>query len=311
MEFAFHHPLFLPATGEARDIYKELRARARYVDAHGYKYFLMNDHLWQIGVIGPPQEPFLEAYITLAAVAEATTRIGVGALVTCASYRNPALLAKMIATLDVVSGGRALLGIGAGWYQEEYAAYGYPYPRDGVRLQQLRETVQIAKAMWTQPHATYEGKHFTVRDAVCEPKPLQRPRPRVLIGGQGPKVTMRIAAEEADAVNATGHPDGFTAMFTALKGHCAAVGRDYREIETTKTENVTLAPARERAEAKWRGFGSPMRGTWKTLVGTPDDGIKMVRMYEEIGVKTLILNFHGNDQESLELFTERVMPAFR
>ncbi|MBM3940024.1 MAG: LLM class F420-dependent oxidoreductase, partial [SAR202 cluster bacterium] len=309
MEFAFHNPLFIPKTGKDADIFPELRERARYVDQHGYKYFLLNDHLWQIGVIGPPEEPFLEAYITLAAVAEATKRIGIGTLVTCTSYRNPALLAKMIATLDVVSGGRALLGIGAGWFVEEYKGYGYPFPSDGVRLQQLREAVQLAKRMWTEDEATYEGKHFSVRDAILAPKPLQKPHPRVLIGGQGPKVTMRIAAEEADAVNATGHPDGFKAMFAALKRHCEDIGRDYREIETTKTENVTLAPTRERAEAKWRSFGSPMRGNWKTLVGTPKDGIEMVKMYEQIGVTTLIVNFHGNDRESLELFTERVMPA--
>ena len=311
MEFAFHNPLFIPSTGNPKDIFPELRDRAQYVDEHGFKYFLLNDHLWQIGVIGPPEEPFLESYMTLAAVAEATKRIHVATLVTGVNYRNPALLAKMIATLDVNSGGRAFLGIGGGWFKEEYEGYGYDFPRDGARLRQLRETVQLIKRLWTESKVTYHGDYIHAVDALLEPKPLQQPRPRVLIGGTGPKVTLRIAAEEADITNAVGHPENFINALEALKGHCADIGRDHREIEKTKTENVTLAATVERAEEKWRGFGSPGRGNWKTLVGTPDDGIKLLKWYEELGVDTLVVNFHGNDRESLELFTTEVMPAFR
>ena len=309
MEFAFHNPRFVPSTGDRKDIFPELRERAQYVDAHGYKYFLLNDHLWQIEVIGPPEEPILEAYMTLAAVAEATSRIHVATLVTCVSYRNPALLAKMVATLDVNSGGRAFLGIGAGWFEEEYEGYGYTYPPNPVRFQELRETLKIVKAMWAEDRAVYEGQYRSVAGAIMEPKPLQR-MPKILIGGMGPNVTMRIAAEEADITNAFGHPDGFIKARDALERHCKDIGRDFSEIEKTKTENVTLAATRERAEEKWRSFGSPGRGAWRTCVGSPADAIDLVRYYEEIGVDTLVVNFHANDRESLELFTTEVMPAF-
>jgi F420-dependent oxidoreductase-like protein len=310
MEFAFHNPLFDPLSGDQKDIFPELRDRAQYVDEHGYKYFLLNDHLWQIGVIGGSEAPILEAYVTLAAVAEATKNIHVGTLVTCVNYRNPALLAKMIATMDVNSGGRAFLGMGAGWFEEEYVGYGYEFPPTKARFQELREALQIVKKLWTEPAATYEGEYHSIANAILEPKPLQKPRPKIMIGGGGPKVTMRIAAEEADITNQVGHPDAFIAAQAALKAHCGAIGRDYAEIERTKTENVTLAATQEQADEKWRSFGAPMRGNWKTCVGTPDDAIKLVRYYEEIGVDTLVVNFHGNDRESLELFTTEVKPAF-
>lgn len=310
MEFAFHNPLFNPLSGNEKDIFPELRARAQYVDEHGYKYFLLNDHFWQIGVIGGAEAPILESYVTLAAIAEATKRIHVGTLVTGVNYRNPALLAKMIATLDVNSRGRALLGIGAGWFEEEYVGYGYEFPPAKMRFQELRETLQIVKRLWTQSNATYTGEYHNITNAILEPKPLQKPHPKILVGGGGPKVTLRIAAEEADITNQVGHPDNFVAAQVALKAHCEAIGRDYAEIEKTKTENITLRANRAQAEAKWQSFGSPMRGNWKTLVGTPADAIKLLKYYQEIGVDTLVVNFHGNDWESLELFTTEVKPEF-
>ena len=151
-------------------------------------------------------------------------------------------------------------------------------------------------------------EHFSLFEAHLEPKPLQLPK--ILIGGGGPRVTMRIAAEEADITNQVGHPDNFISAQSALKQHCADIGRDYSEIERTKTENVTLAVTSEKAEEKWRSFGSPGRGNWKTCVGTPADAITLIQYYEEIGVDTLVVNFHGNDRESLKMFTEEVMPAF-
>ena len=163
-------------------------------------------------------------------------------MVSCAGYRNPALVAKITSTIDVISGGRLDWGIGAGWYDSEYAAYGYDFPPAADRIRMLRETVEIVKLMWTEPDATYEGRHFSVRGAQCDPKPLQDPMPPIWIGGGGEQLTLRVVARHATHSNFGGKPDEFAHKCQVLRGHCDAVGRDYDSITKTWSPEVFIRP---------------------------------------------------------------------
>ena len=311
IKFGLHNNTFLPVTGKREDIYPELRDRAQWLEAHGFTYLSVMDHLWQIPGAGAMDDPFLESWMTLAALADATSRLQLTTMVTSVGYRNPALLAKMVTTLDIISGGRAILGMGGGWYEAEYQGYGYAFPKPGVRLRQLREAVQIIKAMWERPRATYEGKYFVVRDAVMEPKPVQRPRPRVLIGGGGEQVTLRITAQEADMWNVPGAPpDVFARKVGILKGYVREAARDIRDIELTKTDRLCLAPTREKAEDKWKARGAapaPYRG----IVGTPDDAVAALKGLEGLGMQGIFLSVPNADHETRELLAKEVLPAFR
>ncbi len=314
MKFALHNTSFLPTTGDPRDMWPELRDRVQWMEANGFDYISVMDHLWQIPGVGPSDEPFMEAWTTLAALAAVTERLQLATLVTGVGYRNPALVVKTVTTLDLISGGRAILGIGGGWYQAEFDAYGYgttqEFPRPGLRLAQLREAVQMAKLMWGAPRSTYEGKHFMLRDAVLEPKPLQQPRPRVLIGGGGEKVTLRIVAQEADMCNViVPGPEAFARKVEVLRRHCQDVGRDIGEIELTALDRVILAPTAAKAEEKWRDRGSPARDGYRGLMGAPEDVIRQAHAYEATGVQPLFVSIPTADAESRELLASEVIPA--
>ena len=315
MKFALHNVSFLPTTHNPQDIWPELRDRAQWLDAHGFEYLSVMDHLWQIPGMGSPDEPFMEGWMALAGLAASTERLKLTTLVTGVNYRNPALVVKMVTTLDLISGGRAILGIGGGWYQGEYDAYGYgktsEFPRPGVRLGRLREAVQIAKLMWQEPRASYEGKHYLVKDAILEPKPLQQPRPRILIGGGGEKVTLRIVAEEADMCNMGGGPEVLAHKLAILSQHCQAVGRDMSEIEITTFDRLILAPTEAKAEDKWRAQGSPQRDGYRGVMGTPEQVIQQLQTYQEAGAHTILFMIPNDDAESRELLAAEVMPAFR
>jgi F420-dependent oxidoreductase-like protein len=316
MKFALHNASFLPTTGNLKDVWPELRERALWMEANGFDYLSVMDHLWQIPGVGSSDEPFMEGWMTLAALAEATQRLQLTTLVTGVGYRNPALVVKMVTTLDLISGGRAILGIGGGWYKAEYDAYGYgaarDFPRPGIRLRQLREAVQMAKILWREPRATYEGRHFFLKDAILEPKPLQQPRPRIMVGGGGEKVTLRIVAEEADMCNfGGGGPKAFARKLDILRKHCQDVGRDMAEIEPTLMDRVILAPSRTKADDKWKAQGARERDGYRGLTGTPDDVVKLLREYEEVGVQGLFLMIPNADAESRELLAKEVIPAFK
>ena len=314
MKFGLHNFSFIPTTMKPIDVWPEIRERAQWLEENGFEYFSVMDHFWQIPAMGSPEEPFLEGWMTLAGLAANTERLKLMTLVTGVGYRNPALLIKMVTTLDIISGGRAILGIGGGWYQGEYDGYGYKrqreFPRPGTRLAQLKEAVQIAKLMWSDSRSNYEGKHFLVEDAILEPKPLQQPRPRILIGGGGENTTLRIVAEEADLSNFGGGPQILASKLAVLRNHCDEVGRDIREIEITTFDRIMLAPTAALAEEKWRAQGSPERDGHRGLVGTPKAVIDQLQIYRDLGVETLFIMVPTTDWESLRLFTSEVIPAF-
>lgn len=291
------------------DLFERTRAAAQRCEAAGFTSFWLMDHLMQIPLFGALDEPLLEAWTTLAALAAMTTRIRLGTMVTATSYRNPALLAKMAATVDVISGGRLILGIGAGWFRTEYVQYGFEFPEQpSTRIGQLHEAIQVIKALWTQPRATVEGKYFHVHDAVLEPKPLQKPHPPILIGGGGEKLTLRVAARHANAVNWFGDPAVIRHKRTVLARHCAAVGRDADEITITSLEDVILA--RQESGVRHKRSQHAL-GNRASLTGTVAQVIDQIADLHEAGVQQLIVNIPHNDLETFELLATEVLPAFR
>src|SRR5947209_1559040 len=222
------------------EAYETMTRVAQEAEALGYDSIWLFDHFHTVPV--PTQEVTFECWTSTAALARDTKRVRIGQMVTCNGYRNPALLAKMASTVDVMSHGRLDFGIGAGWYQHEYLAYGYNYPDAPERLRYLREAVQVILAMWTQEEAVFEGKYYQVRGAINQPKGVQQPHIPLLIGGGGEKVTLKLVAQYADACNIGGDIPTIKHKFAVLKQHCDELGRDYNSIlRTTLIDNCALA----------------------------------------------------------------------
>jgi alkanesulfonate monooxygenase len=198
----------------------------------GFARVSVMDHVWQIGVLGPPEHDMLEAYTTLGYLAARTSKVELLAWVTAVTYRAPGMLAKLVSTLDVLSQGRAWLGIGAAWNSDEAGGLGLHFPPTAERFERLEETLQICQRMWSDSDAPYRGRHYTLERTLNAPQPLTRPHPPILIGGGGEKKTLRLVAQYAQACNLFGGPD-VERKLDVLRGHCAAVGRDYDEIEKT------------------------------------------------------------------------------
>lgn len=286
---------------------------AQLAEELGYDSLWVYDHFHNVPV--PAHEAVFECWTTLAAVSQVTSRIRLGQMVGCASYRNPGLLAKIASSLDVMSGGRLEFGIGAGWYEHEYRAYGYAFPAAAERIRMLRETVEIVMLMWTEPDATYEGRHLAVRGAQCDPKPLQQPHPPVWIGGGGEQLTLRVVARHADRSNFGGKPHEFARKCEVLRGHCAAVGRDYDEIVKTWSPEVFIRESeQEIVEGGSRSFWGEPFESWRegNLVGTPEQVCEKLRTYAELGCGGVVAWCADYpDTETLRLFAERVAPEFR
>ncbi len=208
------------------------------IEAAGYESAWVYDHFHTVPV--PTQEATLEAWSVMAGLAAATGRIRLGQMCTCNSYRPPAYMAKVATTIDVMSGGRLEFSIGAGWYEHEYLAYGYPFPSGGTRIAQLNEAVQIIKKMWLEEEATFTGEHFAIAGAINQPKPIQKPHPPLWIAGGGEKKTLRVVAEHADYSNFGADPEVFAHKSAVLEGHCEAIGRDFAEIGRTAIHHVVL-----------------------------------------------------------------------
>jgi F420-dependent oxidoreductase-like protein len=228
------------------------------------------DHVWQIAVHGPPEHDMLEAYTTLGYLAGRTTRIRLGAMVSAVTFREPAVLVKAVTTLDVLSGGRAWLGIGAGYHGAEAAAMGLPLPATKERFERLEETLQIAERMWRQDASAFDGAHYRLAEPVSVPAPVTKPRPPVLIGGAGEKQTLRLVAQYADAGNLFDIPDGGKTVrhkLEVLRRHCAEATRPYDEIE--KTLSTRLNPGESAAAFADRAGAAAELGIDHLIVITP------------------------------------------
>ena len=287
------------------EAYETMTRVAQTADETGFESVWLVDHLHTIPQ--PSQEVTFESWTSTAALARDTKRVRIGQMVSCNGYRNPALLAKMASTVDTLSHGRLNFGIGAGWYEHEYRAYGYPYPDAPERLRYLREAVQVILAMWTQEEAVFEGQYYQVRGAINSPKGVQKPHIPLLIGGAGEKVTLKLVAQYGDACNVEGDPATLRHKFDVLKQHCETVGRDYESIRRTTSTACAIGETYEQALASipdWMRSRFDGR-TGGALIGTPDTIRQRLAEYEAAGVQELILIVPGiTTLNSIRLFAK-------
>ncbi len=295
MKIGLQIPNFTWPSGP-RDIHGTLANIARTADEAGFASLWVMDHFFQIGGrdqrsgLGPAEDEMLEAYTTLGYLAGLTKNVKLGALVTGVIYRYPGLLVKTVTTLDVLSGGRAYLGIGAAWNEREARGLGVPFPPIKERFERLEETLQITHQMWSENNGPYNGKHFQLAETLCSPQPLAKPHPPIMIGGMGEKKTLRLVAQYGDACNL------FAGMGTEtvgrkldiLKRHCEKLARDYGEIEKTVLGSAHLAPGKMTAK----------------------DVVEQCRLLAGIGIQHAIFNMPNvHEIVPLDIFGKEIIPA--
>ncbi len=302
--------LFAPQVGQS---FSDVKDRTLLAERLGFDSVWFVDHMWARGM---PDLDHLEAWTLMSAIAALTRRIRIGTLVLCNSYRNPALLAKMAASLDHVSNGRFVLGMGAGWMDEEYRGYGYPFPPMRTRIEQLDEALSIIKLLLTKPRASFQGKYYAVDEAVNHPKPIQQPHPPILIGGAGEQYMLRVVAEHADIWNCPNNASlALARKLEVLHRHCESVGRDPSEIEVSEQTLVVLGRSEQEVTTK-TALAKQMLGPVfdienTALKGTPEQLVDAIRKRHADGVTFFTMLFTDfNQPETLELFAERVAPAF-
>jgi F420-dependent oxidoreductase-like protein len=295
--------------------FEALRATWQLIDGSGYDTAWLFDHFFPI--LSDPSGPCYEGWTMLAALACETSLAQVGILVTGNTYRHPAVLAKMGATVDHTSGGRLIMGIGAGWFEMEHAAYGIHFGTTAERIHRVDEACEVIKRLWTEKQTTFAGKYYQLQEAYCEPKPLQQPRPPLMIGGGGEKLMLRVVAKHADIWNTFGSPEVFRHKIDVLKEHCAAVGRDFAEIEVSWAGMTFVTDsAAEKQEMIMRAaamFQAPVEMIAPgLLVGSPAELRDRIAQFIEAGVTHFIPILHTPiDHTTIGRFAEEVMPAFR
>ena len=286
---------------------------AKRIEDSAYDSIWVYDHFHTVP--DATQEPTYEAWTLMAALAAATSTKRLGQMCTCNSYRPPSYLAKVAASIDVISGGRLDFAIGAGWYEEEYIAYGYPFPSGGTRIAQLNEGVEIIRKMWTEDVATYKGEHYEIDGAICQPKPLQDPHPPIWIAGGGEKKTLRVVATHANYSNFGADPDHFKHKSEVLEGHCEAIGRDFAEIGRTAIFHAIVGSTDDEVAAKVKRvsetIGRDEAATSKYFTpGTPQQIIEKLAPLKELGCVHVQAYFPDAAWgDSLDLFDAEVIPA--
>lgn len=280
--FGYHVPSFtFPETSRDR-IFDAIVDLAKAAEDVGFDMVTVMDHFHQIGMVGPETDPMLEGHTTLAALATQTTRIQLGTLVTGVTYRNPALLAKTVTTLDVISHGRALLGIGAAWNQSEHDAYGFAFPPIGERMDRLDEALAICRAMFREERATFEGRHYRVTDAINSPRPIRPAGPRILVGGAGEKRTLRIVAKYADYSHwFPGPMEDLRRKHDLLDRYCEEIGRDPQAITRTMGSPVMLVESEAQGTALVERLSAAGRPA--TTPATPQRAAEIVSTYVKAG----------------------------
>ena len=291
MGFGFQIPGHEFPGAEPADTFDRILELATAAEASGWASVWVMDHFWQLPPLGGPTHPILEGWTLLGALAARTERVHLGTLVTGVTYRNPALVAKMATTLDVISRGRSICGIGAAWYDVEHVGLGFDFPRDGVRLDMLEEALQICRAMFTEETPTFTGEHYRIQDAHNLPRPLRGDIP-ILVGGGGEKRTLRLVAQYADACNVHGDPDMIRHKMAVIDRHCADVGRDPSEVRRTWGGTLFLTETAEEA-AGIEGLLRPAAGDeydHNFIVGDEAVVVDKVAALIDAGIDDLIVN---------------------
>jgi F420-dependent oxidoreductase-like protein len=310
--FGFQLPNFRHRGRSAETMFDDSCALAVAAERGGFESVWVMDHFWQLPSLGGPEEPILEAYTLLGALAARTERVTLGTLVTGVTYRNPALLAKMVTTLDVISHGRAVLGIGAAWYEPEHDGLGFEFPAARERLDRLEEAVQICRSMFREEQPSFGGRFYRIDAARNVPRPVRAGGPPIMIGGSGERRTLRLVAQYADMCNVTGGPATLARKLDVLREHCDSLGRDPSEITTTRLGTLVLTPDADET-ARVQNFLSGLVGDEfdeQFTVGEADDVVAQVEMLAGTGVDTLIFNMPLSDAETVRAAGELLVGRF-
>ena len=297
-----------------------MRDVAGRIETAGYESLWVYDHFHTVPV--PTQEPMYEAWSLMAALAVSTSTVRLGQMCTCNSYRPPAYLAKVASSLDVLSGGRVEMGIGAGWYEHEYLGYGYEFPKPSVRIGQLAEGLEIMRRMWTEDEVHHEGRHWTLRGAICSPKPVQRPHIPFWVAGGGEQLTLQVAARYASYTNFGGSVEQFAHKSSVLAGHCGDLGTDYTAIVRSANFNMVCAPTEAEVADRldWiedrftrlvdADRGARQRASFAGMAGTPEQLAEKLRPWVDAGLGYAICYSAeaAFDASGLELFAREVAP---
>jgi F420-dependent oxidoreductase-like protein len=313
MQFGLQHPNFSfdyegQDSSQIVDSLKNLIIKA---EKSGFDSFWVMDHFHQIPIIGKPEEPMLESWTTISVLAGITTKIKLGTLVTGIIYRYPSVLAKIAATLDVLTKGRLFMGIGAAWNEQESLAYGISYPSDQERMLRLEEAIQIIHKMWTEePSASFNGKYYQINNAYCNPKPIQKPSPPIMVGGSGERKTLKIVAKYADACNLFGSAETVKTKLKVLKDHCESVGRDYNSILKTKLGAIVVDDDKEIAKSRvqhaFKGIPEEQINEF-VIYGTPEDVSRQIELIEQVGIQYLIVDLEpSRELEALDILQTRL-----
>jgi F420-dependent oxidoreductase-like protein len=320
MRFGLQHPSFSFdfRNHDSSQIFHSLKKLVPLAEDRGFDSFWVMDHFHQLQMVGMPSEPMLEGWTTISSLIGVTNKIKLGTLVSGIIYRHPSILAKIGATLYVLSNGRLFMGIGAGWNEEEALAYGIAstFPSVRERLDRLEEAIQIIRKMWTdEPTATFVGKYYQIKNTYCNPKPIQRPSPSILVGGEGEKRTLEIVAKYADACNLFGSSESVKRKLDVLKEHCKKVGRDYDLILKTKLGGILIEKSQEEAKEKAKQIfkGMPEQQIKEYLIyGTVETVQTQVEKLEEVGIQYFIVNLDPSDQyNQLETFSESIIKKMK
>ena len=314
MQFGLQHPNFSfdydgQDSSQIVDSLKNLIIKA---EKSGFDSFWVMDHFHQIPIIGKPEEPMLESWTTISVLAGITTKIKLGTLVTGVIYRYPSVLAKIAATLDVLTKGRLFMGIGAAWNEQESLAYGISYPSNQERMLRLEEAIQIIRKMWTEePSASFNGKYYQINNAYCNPKPIQKPSPPIMVGGSGERKTLKIVAKYADACNLFGSAETIKRKLKVLKDHCESVGRDYNSILKTKLGAIIVDDDKEIAKSRvqhaFKGIPEEQINEF-VIYGTPEDVSRQIELIEQVGIQYLIVDLEpSRELEALDIFANKVI----
>ncbi|MBX3051279.1 MAG: LLM class flavin-dependent oxidoreductase [Caldilineaceae bacterium] len=307
LQFGWHMHSFPVDGSRGPDFVQQIRNTLDQVQTR-FDSVWIDDHMMPWATWQSNDTPYLECMTTIAYFAAAYPSLTFGSSVLGQGYRNPGLMAKMAANLQLLTGGRFIFGIGAGWMVEEYEAYNWPFPKPSVRIAQMEEAIEIAKKMWREAPASYEGKYYRIDNAYCEPRP--DPIPPILIGGGGEQLTLRVVAKHADWWNIPGGTlENYVHKLDVLRGHCDAVGRDYDTIGKSWSAEAVVVAGTE-AEAQRIAAASPYNRN--TILGTPEQVAEQLRSFVEAGVSYLIvrlLDFPRTD--GIELFAEEVMPLLK
>lgn len=289
----------------------ELRDNALLIDELGYDSLMTWDHF--VPLMGDATGPNFEGWQILAAWGAITKRVKISMLVTGNTYRHPAVLANMAATLDHITNGRAILGLGAAWHEAEHAMYGIPFDTVPIRLAKMREAARIVRSLLDNEHTTIAGKHYQITDAICEPKPIQKRLP-LLIGGGGEQVTLKVVARHADYWHGFGPPETIKHKLEVLKRHCDEVGRDFSEIMPLAGGPCLVRDSSDAVETRLKEVATNNRVTrdvQATLAGTPDFIAEKMAAWWKVGVRGFIFNMHApHDRETIERIISEVKPRF-